>query len=214
MLYRRYGKRCLDLMIALPLAVLLAPIMGGLALLIRWKLGSPVLFSQIRPGLNGCPFRMVKFRSMTDACDAQGELLPDERRLTLLGQFLRASSVDELPELWNVIRGEMSLVGPRPLLTRYLGLYTPEQMRRHDLLPGVTGWAQVNGRNTISWEQKFAFDVEYVEQVSLLLDLRILMMTATKVLRRDDVSAAGHATMPEFRGTISSLSADISREAA
>ena len=198
--YRRYGKRWLDLSIAIPLALLLAPLMGALALIVRWRLGSPVLFSQDRPGLAGRPFRMVKFRSMTDARNEQGEFLSDDVRLTPLGRFLRASSLDELPELWNVIRGEMSLVGPRPLLTAYLARYTPEQSKRHDILPGVTGWAQVNGRNAISWEEKFAYDVEYVERISLRLDLRILRLTATKVILRKDVSAAGHVTMPEFRG--------------
>lgn len=200
--YRRHGKRWLDLAISLPLAVVLAPLLGVLALMIRWKLGSPVLFTQVRPGLQGQAFRMVKFRSMTDARDEQGAFLPDAVRLTGFGRFLRSSSLDELPELWNVIRGEMSLVGPRPLLTHYLGLYTPEQARRHEVLPGVTGWAQVNGRNAISWDQKFVLDVEYVERVSFLQDVRILWMTASKVIRREDVSAAGHSTMPEFRGSV------------
>ena len=199
--YQRFGKRGLDLAISLPLAVLLAPLLGVLALLIRWKLGTPILFSQDRPGQHGRLFRMIKFRSMTDARDAQGELLPDEVRLTRFGRILRSSSLDELPELWNVIRGEMSLVGPRPLLTRYLSLYTPEQARRHEAMPGVTGWAQVNGRNALSWDEKFAFDVDYVDRISLAMDLRILWLTASKVIRRDGVSAVGHATMPEFRGT-------------
>ena len=193
-------KRGLDLAISLPLAVLLAPLLGVLALLVRWKLGSPALFTQERPGREGRLFRMVKFRSMTDARDLQGQLLPDEVRLTRFGRFLRASSLDELPELWNVIRGEMSLVGPRPLLMRYLGLYTPEQNRRHNVLPGVTGWAQVNGRNALSWEEKFAYDIDYVDRLCWLLDLQILGMTLWKVIRRDGVSATGHATMPEFRG--------------
>lgn len=199
--YQRFGKRGLDLAISVPLAVLLAPLLSVLALLIRWKLGTPILFSQDRPGHHGRLFRMIKFRSMTDARDAQGELHSDELRLTKFGRFLRSSSLDELPELWNVIRGEMSLVGPRPLLTRYLELYTSEQSRRHDAMPGVTGWAQVNGRNALSWDEKFAFDVDYVDRMSLPLDLRILWLTATKVIRRDGVSAVGHATMPEFRGT-------------
>ena len=171
-----------------------------MALLVRWKLGSPVLFTQVRPGLNGQLFSMVKFRSMTDARNDQGELLPDEVRLTSFGRFLRSSSLDELPELWNVIRGEMSLVGPRPLLISYLELYSPEQARRHEVLPGITGWAQVNGRNAISWEQKFLFDVEYVEQVSLILDMKILILTVAKVVRRDNISADGHTTMPTFQG--------------
>ncbi len=213
-LYRRFGKRCFDLAISLPLALLLAPLMGALALLIRGKLGSPVLFWQERPGYQGRPFRMVKFRSMTDARDASGELLPDEVRLTRFGRFLRSSSLDELPELWNVIRGEMSLVGPRPLLTRYLPLYTPAQNRRHAVPPGVTGWAQVNGRNALSWEQKFALDVDYVDRVSWLLDIRILFLTVAKVLSRDGVSAVGHATMPEFRGSAPASCTDQERRAA
>ncbi len=198
--YQRHGKRWFDLAIAIPLAILLSPFMGILALLVRWKLGSPVLFTQVRPGLNGQLFSMVKFRSMTDARNDQGELLPDEVRLTSFGRFLRSSSLDELPELWNVIRGEMSLVGPRPLLISYLELYTPEQARRHDVLPGITGWAQVNGRNAISWEQKFVLDVGYVKQVSLSLDMKILILTVAKVIRRDNISADGHTTMPTFQG--------------
>lgn len=198
--YQRHGKRWFDLAIAIPLAILLSPFMGILALLVRWKLGSPVLFTQVRPGLNGQLFSMVKFRSMTDARNDQGELLPDEVRLTSFGRFLRSSSLDELPELWNVIRGEMSLVGPRPLLISYLELYTPEQARRHDVLPGITGWAQVNGRNAISWEQKFVLDVEYVKQASLSLDMKILILTVAKVIRRDNISADGHTTMPTFQG--------------
>ena len=212
--YQRHGKRWLDLSISLPLAVVLAPLLGVLAVLIRRKLGSPVLFTQVRPGLRGQPFRMVKFRSMTDGRDERGALLPDEVRLTRFGRFLRSSSLDELPELWNVIRGEMSLVGPRPLLTQYLALYTPEQARRHEVLPGVTGWAQVNGRNAISWDQKFVLDVEYVEQVSFSRDLRILWMTAAKVIRREDVSAAGHSTMPEFRGSDLGMEIRSGRRAA
>lgn len=198
--YQRHGKRWFDLAIAIPLAILLSPFLGIMALLVRWKLGSPVLFTQVRPGLNGQLFSMVKFRSMTDARNDQGELLPDEVRLTSFGRFLRSSSLDELPELWNVIRGEMSLVGPRPLLISYLELYSPEQARRHEVLPGITGWAQVNGRNAISWEQKFLFDVEYVEQVSLILDMKILILTVAKVVRRDNISADGHTTMPTFQG--------------
>jgi sugar transferase EpsL len=198
--YQRHGKRWFDLSIALPLMMVLSPLLGMLALIIRRKLGRPVLFTQVRPGLNGQPFTMVKFRTMTDAKNEHGELLPDKVRLTYLGQFLRASSLDELPELWNVIRGEMSLVGPRPLLTSYLELYSPEQARRHDVLPGITGWAQVNGRNAISWEQKFQLDVEYVNRVSLWLDIKILILTVAKVLRRADISAKDHSTMPAFQG--------------
>lgn len=199
--YQRIGKRWLDLAISLPLAVCLAPLLVLLALLVRWKLGSPFLFSQERPGRHGRSFRMVKFRSMTDARDARGDLLPDEVRLTRFGRFLRSSSLDELPELWNVIRGEMSLVGPRPLLTSYLALYSPQQARRHEILPGVTGWAQVNGRNALSWDEKFAYDVEYVDRVSFRLDVQILFMTLWKVVHREGVSAVGHVTMPAFRGS-------------
>jgi lipopolysaccharide/colanic/teichoic acid biosynthesis glycosyltransferase len=172
----------------------------ALALLIRYKLGSPVLFTQVRPGLNGQPFRMVKFRTMMDARDYCGALLPDAQRLTPFGRFLRASSLDELPELWNVLRGEMSLVGPRPLLMEYLPLYSPEQARRHEMRPGITGWAQVNGRNAISWADKFALDVWYVDHRSLWLDLYILWLTVLKVLFREGISAAGEATMPRFEG--------------
>ena len=199
-MYRIIGKRLFDLAIAIPLAIVMTPLLAVVALLVRWKLGSPVIFSQERPGLGGRIFKMYKFRSMTDERDSAGQLLPDDVRLTAFGRWLRASSLDELPEIWNVIRGEMSLVGPRPLLVRYLPLYSPEQARRHDVRPGVTGWAQVNGRNAISWVQKFALDQEYVDQHSLLMDLRILYLTAFKVLRRDGVSAADHVTMPEFRG--------------
>ncbi len=180
------------LILAVPLAVL--------AWQVRRKLGSPVLFTQVRPGLHGKPFRMVKFRTMTDARDATGALLTDAQRLTPFGRFLRASSLDELPELWNVLRGEMSLVGPRPLLMEYLPLYSPEQARRHKVRPGITGWAQVNGRNAISWADKFALDVWYVDNHSLWLDLRILWLTVRKVVVRDGISAEGEATMPRFEG--------------
>ncbi len=179
-------------MLALPLLTL--------AWQVRRKLGSPVLFTQVRPGLHGKPFRMVKFRTMTDARDASGALLPDAQRLTPFGRFLRSSSLDELPELWNVLRGEMSLVGPRPLLMEYLPLYSPEQARRHEVRPGITGWAQINGRNAISWADKFALDVWYVDHRSLFLDIRILWLTVRKVLVRDGISAAGEATMPKFEG--------------
>jgi lipopolysaccharide/colanic/teichoic acid biosynthesis glycosyltransferase len=171
-----------------------------LAWLIRRKLGSPVLFRQVRPGQHGKPFNMVKFRTMTDERGPDGAWLPDALRLTPFGRFLRASSLDELPELWNVLKGEMSLVGPRPLLMEYLPLYTPEQARRHEVRPGITGWAQVNGRNAISWADKFALDVWYVDHRSLWLDVRILWLTVRKVLVRDGISAAGEATMPRFEG--------------
>jgi sugar transferase EpsL len=194
-------KRLLDLLLVCFALLCFAPIILMLFLLVRWKLGTPVLFAQIRPGLNAQSFKMFKFRSMTDERDAQGKLLPDADRLTRFGAFLRASSLDELPGLWNVLKGEMSLVGPRPLLVAYLDRYTPEQARRHEVRPGITGWAQVNGRNAISWEEKFALDVWYVQHQSLCLDIRILWMTVGKVLRRSDISAAGNATMSEFLGS-------------
>lgn len=193
-------KRLIDLVASVIGLMILAVPMALLAWQIRRKLGNPVLFSQVRPGLHGKPFLMVKFRTMTDARDASGALLPDAERLTPFGCFLRASSLDELPELWNVLRGEMSLVGPRPLLTEYLPLYSPEQARRHEVRPGITGWAQVNGRNAISWADKFALDVWYVDHRSLWLDLRIMWLTVRKVLLRDGISAAGEATMPRFGG--------------
>ena len=193
-------KRVFDLLAASLALLFLALPLLALAWLIRHKLGSPVLFRQVRPGLYGQPFEMIKFRTMTDERDSSGALLPDAQRLTSFGRFLRASSLDELPELWNVLRGEMSLVGPRPLLMEYLPLYSPEQARRHEVRPGITGWAQVNGRNAISWADKFALDVWYVDHRSLWLDVRILWMTVRKVLVRDGISAAGEATMPRFEG--------------
>ena len=198
--YQRHGKRLFDIVVANVLMVVCAPLFGGLWLMVRWQLGSPALFRQRRPGCDGEIFEMVKFRSMTDARDAAGNLLPDADRLPLFGKLLRSSSLDELPELWNVLRGEMSLVGPRPLLERYLERYTPRQARRHEVHPGITGWAQVNGRNALSWEEKFELDVWYVENQSLALDLKILWLTFWKVLKRDSVSAAGEATMSEFHG--------------
>lgn len=193
-------KRLFDLLASALGLLLLSVPLAVLAWQVRRKLGSPVLFTQVRPGLHGKPFRMVKFRTMTDERDASGALLPDAQRLTPFGRFLRASSLDELPELWNVLRGEMSLVGPRPLLMEYLPLYSPEQARRHEVRPGITGWAQVNGRNAISWDDKFALDVWYVGHRSLFLDIRILWLTVRKVLVRDGISAAGEATMPRFEG--------------
>jgi sugar transferase EpsL len=195
-----WWKRPFDLLIVLPALLILAPVIAVLALLVRVKLGAPVLFRQQRPGLHGRAFLMVKFRTMTDARDAQGNLLPDAVRLTSFGKFLRSSSLDELPELWNVVKGDMSLVGPRPLLMHYLPLYTPEQARRHTVRPGVTGWAQINGRNAISWEQKFAYDVWYVDNLSLWLDLKILGLTVRKIIVREGISQTGQATMEEFRG--------------
>ena len=194
-------KRVFDFVAASLALVMLALPLLVLAWLIRRKLGSPVLFKQVRPGLQARLFTMVKFRTMTDECGPGGVLLPDAERLTPLGRFLRASSLDELPELWNVMRGEMSLVGPRPLLVEYLPLYTPDQARRHEVRPGITGWAQVNGRNAIGWEDKFALDVWYVDNQSLWLDIKILWMTVRKVIVRDGISAGGEATMPKFTGS-------------
>lgn len=196
-------KRFLDLLLAvLALLVLGLPLLV-LVWMVRRKLGSPVFFRQARPGLHGRPFTMVKFRTMTDARGPDGALLPDAQRLTSFGRFLRTTSLDELPELWNVLRGEMSLVGPRPLLMEYLPLYSPEQARRHEVRPGITGWAQVNGRNALSWEEKFRLDVWYVDHRSLRLDLRILWLTVRKVLMREGISAQGEATMPRFTGRAS-----------
>ncbi|ACL24888.1 sugar transferase [Chloroflexus aggregans] len=200
-MYRRYGKRLLDLMIVIPALIVLAPVMALIAILVRINLGPGIFFRQQRPGLYGRPFTMLKFRTMTNACDAQGNLLPDEQRLTRFGRFLRSTSLDELPELFCVLRGEMSLVGPRPLLMQYLDRYTPEQRRRHEVLPGITGLAQINGRNALSWDAKFAYDVYYVDHLSLWLDLKILALTCWKVLQREGISQPGHATAEEFRGS-------------
>ncbi|OLU33070.1 sugar transferase [Pseudomonas sp. PA27(2017)] len=194
-------KRLLDICISLCVLVLLSPMILVLWLVIAKNLGFPVLFSQCRPGLAGKPFTMLKFRSMTNGRDSSGELLPDDQRMTRVGRFLRASSLDELPGLWSVLKGDMSLVGPRPLLMEYLPLYSPEQARRHDVKPGITGWAQVNGRNAISWEQKFEYDVWYVDNHSLLLDFKILYWTARKVLIREGISQQGRATMDKFQGS-------------
>ncbi|MFV8435455.1 sugar transferase [Vibrio owensii] len=194
-------KRSFDMVIALMVLVLLAPVIIILAIIIRRKLGSPILFRQTRPGLNGKPFEMVKFRTMKDAVDQQGNPLPDSERMTPFGDKLRNSSLDELPELWNVLKGEMSLVGPRPLLMQYLPLYSKEQSRRHDVRPGVTGWAQINGRNAISWEEKFALDVWYVDNKTLWLDIKILFMTVKKVFVKEGISADGHVTIEPFKGS-------------
>lgn len=184
------------------LCVIAAPFIGPIYiviyLLIRFTMGKPLLFRQMRPGLNAQPFEMLKFRTMINARDANGRLLPDDQRMTALGMFLRSTSLDELPELFNVLKGEMSLVGPRPLLMKYLERYTPEQARRHEVKPGITGWAQVNGRNAISWEEKFKLDVWYVENWSLWLDIKILALTMWKVIKREGISAEGEATMGEF----------------
>lgn len=195
-------KRFVDLSIAtLGLLVLAVPL-ALLAWQVRRRLGTPVLFTQVRPGLQGKPFRMAKFRTMTDMRDIAGELLPDEQRLTPFGCFLRSTSLDELPELWNVLRGEMSIVGPRPLLMEYLPLYSPVQARRHEVRPGITGWAQINGRNAISWDERFALDVWYVDNRSLWLDLRIIWLTLCKVIKREGISASGEATMSKFTGNL------------
>lgn len=195
-----YMKRLFDAVLScIALLVFCIPLML-LAWLIKRKLGSPVFFRQVRPGLNGQPFLMVKFRTMTDARSFDGQLLSDVERLTPLGRFLRASSLDELPELWNVLKGDMSLVGPRPLLMEYLPLYSAEQSRRHDVRPGITGWAQVNGRNALSWDDKFKLDTWYVDHHSRWLDIKILWLTVRKVLVREGISAAGEATMPKFTG--------------
>jgi len=199
--YRNRLKRVFDLLLILPTMILWGPLLVVTALLGRWTQGAPVLFLQQRPGLNGRPFTILKFRTMTDARDPAGRLLPDVDRLTRFGGWLRSSSLDELPELLNVLRGDMSLVGPRPLLLKYMDLYTPRQARRHLVRPGLTGWAQVNGRNSTTWEERLALDVWYVDHVSFALDLRVLLSTVTAVVRRRGISAEGHVTMPEFQGT-------------
>ncbi len=193
-------KRLFDILVSLGVLFVLALPLLLLAGLVRHKLGSPVFFCQVRPGLRGRPFKMVKFRTMTDERGADGELLPDALRLTSFGRFLRASSLDELPEFWNVLRGEMSLVGPRPLLIEYLPLYSSDQARRHEVRPGITGWAQINGRNAVSWDQRFQLDAWYVDHQSLWLDVKILWLTVRKVLIREGINAQGDATMPRFTG--------------
>jgi len=199
-MYGRYCKRFLDLLLTIPALLVLWPILVFLAVLITIRLGSPCLFRQQRPGLHGHPFLLYKFRTMTEARDRQGNLLPDADRLTPLGRFLRSTSLDELPELILVLKGDMSLIGPRPLLMRYLDRYSREQMRRHEVRPGITGWAQVNGRNDLNWEQKFRLDVWYVDHLSLGLDLKILFLTIWKILRREGINQAGEATAEEFMG--------------
>jgi sugar transferase EpsL len=196
--YRAFGKRALDAVASLVGVIVLWPLMALLALLVRMRIGAPVLFRQQRPGLSGQPFVLLKFHTMTEARDSQGVLLPDAERMPPFGRFLRSTSLDELPELINVARGEMSLVGPRPLLMQYLGRYTPKQMQRHDVRPGITGWAQVNGRNALTWEQKFDLDVWYVDHLSLGLDLKILALTFWKTLKREGISQPGQATVEEF----------------
>lgn len=193
-------KRAFDSVVSLSLLILLSPLIVLTSLAVRLLLGAPVLYSQMRPGYHCRLFRIHKFRTMTDEIDDQGELLPDSQRLSRFGRFLRASSLDELPALWNVLKGDMSLVGPRPLLVEYLPLYSEEQQRRHDIKPGITGWAQVKGRNRLSWEEKFELDVWYVDNQSFFLDLKILLMTFARVLQQRDISHEGHATMEKFKG--------------
>ncbi len=197
-LYQTYGKRLLDLSLVVPALFVLSPVYALVTLLVRLKLGSPVIYSQQRPGRYGQPFTLLKFRTMTNAHDSRGYLLPDAQRLTSFGRFLRSTSLDELPELINVLRGEMSLVGPRPLLPEYLPHYSDETYRRHDILPGLTGWAQINGRNALTWDDKFALDVWYVENISFWLDLKILALTLWKIICREGVNQPGQATVERF----------------
>ena len=194
-------KRFLDIVIASIALILLSPLYAFVAYKVKKNLGSPVLFRQVRPGLNGKPFEMIKFRTMKDAADAQGNPLPDSKRLTPFGKMLRSSSLDEMPELWNVIKGDMSVVGPRPLLMEYLPLYNKEQAKRHNVRPGMTGHAQVNGRNAIGWEEKFKLDTWYVENQSTALDFKIMLKTVQKVIAKEDISAEGEATVTKFKGT-------------
>ena len=197
-MYQHFGKRLLDLAIALPALLALSPVFAILAILVRLRLGSPVLFAQQRPGLHGQPFVMWKFRTMTDARDEHGNLLPDKERMTRLGNFLRKTSLDELPELLNVFKGDMSLIGPRPLAMIYLTYYTVEEMRRHDVKPGITGWAQVNGRNSLTWEEKFAYDLDYVNRQSFFLDVKILARTVGYILKRSDIGERGVGAVIDF----------------
>jgi sugar transferase EpsL len=201
--YRRFGKRLCDVIVAAAASIILAPLLALTALTVLFSMGRPVLLRQQRPGLKGALFTLFKFRTMTDDRDAAGALRPDALRLTRIGRILRAASLDELPELWNVLKGDMSLVGPRPLLVQYLGRYTAEQARRHDVRPGITGWAQVNGRNALDWEQKFVLDVWYVDHLSCWLDMKIMALTLWKVFSRSGISQPGQATMHEFQGSAS-----------
>ncbi len=200
MLINRILKRLLDLGVSLIFLSLFFPVYLVIAIMVRKKIGSPVLFRQERAGLNGKPFTIYKFRTMTEQKDEKGNLLPDEKRLVPFGLFLRRTSLDEIPEFFNVLKGEMSLVGPRPLLVEYMERYSPEQKRRHLVKPGITGWAQVNGRNNISWEEKFEYDLWYVDNWNVLVDLKILFITVLKVFKREGINAEGYATMPEFKG--------------
>jgi sugar transferase EpsL len=194
-------KRLFDVLVSSTALILLSPVLLFVALLVRIKLGSPILFTQIRPGLNAKPFKMVKFRTLTEAKDSSGNFLPDAQRLTRFGKLLRSTSLDELPELWNVLKGDMSLVGPRPLLMEYLPLYNARQIRRHEARPGITGWAQINGRNAIDWETRFQLDVFYVENQTFWFDLKILFLTAAKVIRREGIQQEGQATVSKFTGS-------------
>lgn len=209
--YLKVGKRLFDLVLTVPGFFLISPALAAIALLIKIIQRGPVFFNQIRPGDRGDPFKLYKFCTMADFRDANGELLPDATRLTPFGRWLRSTSIDELPEVWNVLKGDMSLVGPRPLLMQYLERYTPEQARRHKVQPGMTGWAQVNGRNAISWEEKFKLDVWYVDNQTFWLDIKIILMTVKKVFFREGISAEGVATMPEFNPQITQISADLKR---
>lgn len=200
LMYQKFVKRLLDILISLIAIVILSPVLIIVAILVRIKLGSPVIFHQDRPGLNEKIFRLYKFRSMTDEKDAEGNLLPDEIRLTKFGKLLRATSLDELPELWNILKGDMSLIGPRPLLVRYLPRYSEEQRHRHDVRPGLTGLAQVNGRNAITWEKKFEYDLQYINELSFRMDVKILFKTVKKVFERADINSETSATMEEFMG--------------
>ena len=200
-MYKKYVKRLLDILISGLALILLSPVLLVVAILVRTKLGSPVIFHQERPGKNEKIFTLCKFRTMTEKKDEQGNLLPDSKRLTKFGKFLRATSLDELPELWNILRGDMSVVGPRPLLVKYLPLYNEQQRHRHDVRPGLTGWAQVHGRNLIGWEEKFRLDVWYVEHLSFAVDVKTILLTVRNVLRREGISSESAATMEEFTGT-------------
>jgi lipopolysaccharide/colanic/teichoic acid biosynthesis glycosyltransferase len=201
MFYRKFGKRILDLVLSIFALILFTPLLITVAVLVRFKLGSPIIFKQERPGLNEKIFYMYKFRTMTSECDENGQLLPDLIRLTRFGAFLRTTSLDELPELWNIVRGDMSIIGPRPLLVHYLPLYSEEQKKRHLVRPGLTGLAQVNGRNALSWEEKFNFDVQYINEMTLLTDLKIIIRTIIKVVDRDGINSNSEVTMAPFTGT-------------
>lgn len=200
--YKHFGKRLLDAFLSLLASLLCFPLVTAIGMLVRLKLGSPILYRQKRPGLYGQPFVLLKFRTMVDIFDPEGNPLPDEKRLTGFGRWMRSTSLDELPEFFNVLRGDMSLVGPRPLLMQYLERYTPEQARRHSVKPGITGWAQINGRNALTWEQKFEHDIWYVDHQSLGLDLKILAITLWKIIKREGINQPGQATAEEFQGTI------------